>query len=105
MAKKKISFKTTDGMKPRKLETAGKPFGLRLPMSMNIEPLGKKKVSLGVRCDCPVIVTDADGAKLFGPGQELSVTIFADGQGLSLSEGEIVGKAFVLDNSDCELVE
>ena len=112
MAKKKISFKTTDGVKPRKLDGPGKPFGLRLPMSVNLPPRTSREIDLGVSCDVPVLLVPnlfslaaQSDVKFFGPGTALKVTIVSGNDHMNLGEGEVVAKVFVFDNSDMELAE
>lgn len=105
MAKKKIKFKLLDGMKPRKLESAGKPFGLRLPLAINLPPRTSMTVRLGLSCELPVVVVGTVGreSKIFSPGTELSVDVQSLDEAVNFSAGEVVAKAFVLDCTDCEL--
>lgn len=111
MAKKIVKFTTTDGFKPRKLTKVGAPFGLKLPFTLNLPSAVTKLVDLGVTCEYPLVVTCAInplGTKiqspvLIAPGQSVSVTISAGAQNLSLSEGEIVAHAYILDNTGAEI--
>lgn len=99
-----VKFKLTDGMTPRKLETTvGKPFGLRAPLTVNIPPSGKQVVRLGLSCELPVLVVGKTDCKVFGPGQELAVELSAEADGASFGEGEVVAKAYVIDNTHFEL--
>ena len=108
MAKKKVNFKLTDGMKPKKLDSAGKPFGLKLPFAVTVQPNSIKEISLGLSCDVPLIVIPVfadmidNKVSIVAPGQPIVVTI-STLPGVSLGDGEVVAKAFALDNSDSEM--
>ena len=106
MAKKKtVKFKVTDGKQPKKLASVGGPFGLRAPMNVNIPARSTRTLKLGLSCELPVLVTVGDRPpEFFAPGVELSVTL-GSRESTDFSEGEVVAKAFVLDNSDVELAE
>ena len=108
MAKKKtVKFKKLDGMLPRKSTQPGGPFELRLPIAVELQAHGTvKSFALGLSCELPVLVVRDSEAVFFAPGQELRVSIEnkRDDQ-LSLGPGEVVAKAYVLDNSDLELAE
>lgn len=99
MAKKKVKFDVTDGKAPRKIDTPGKPFGLRAPMDINV-PVGvNRSLSLGLTCQLPVVVVDSAGASLYPPNTQLRANL----TNVNVSEGEVIAQAFVLDNSDVEV--
>lgn len=99
-----VKFKLQDGMTPRKLETTpGKPFGLRTPLTVNLPANGKQTVRLGLSCELPVLVVGKSESKLFGPNQELSVDLSSEADGATFGEGEVVAKAYVIDNTYFEL--
>lgn len=108
MAKKKVVFKLTDGMKPKKMDTAGKPFGLKLPFSVTVQSNSVKEISLGLSCDMPLLVIPVfsdmseNKVSLIAPGEPIVIQIRSL-SGVSLGEGEVVAKAFVIDNSDAEM--
>lgn len=105
MAKKKVKFKVTDGLRPKKMLAPGKPFGLRTPVPLNVPRGGSRLLGLGVSCELPVVVVDMSGCHLFAPGEDLKANIVARESAIDLSENEVVAKAFVLDNSDVEVEE
>jgi hypothetical protein len=47
MAKKKIVFKVTDGVMPRK-SSDGRSFDLQLPMGVRVSPHSNQTVKLGI---------------------------------------------------------
>ena len=109
MAKKKVNFKLTDGIKPKKMDSAGKPFGLKLPFAVTVAPNSIKEIDLGISCELPLLVISnfsdmsESKVKLVAPGERIVVTI-STLSGVSLGDGEVVAKAFVVDNSDMELM-
>jgi len=106
MAKKKVMFSTTDGMQPRKSDSPGKPFNVRLPMTVNISAHSSKEIRLGVSCELPVVLSRDGVASLFAPRQEISVTLKNSGDSvLSFGEGEVVAQAYVVDCTEMELAK
>lgn len=106
MAKKFIKFKTTDGIKPRKSKQQGGPFDLQAPMDIRLGANSTQEVKLGISCEQPVVVVRGGNAKLFAPGETLSVSIRNDSYDVTvLGRGEVVAFAFVLDNSNNEVAE
>lgn len=110
MAKRKVNFTVTDGSKPRKLEGPGKPFGLKLPFSVTLPPRTTREVNLGVSCELPLLVVPAVlspglqvGVTTVTPGESVKVLLTSNSDTVTLSEGEIVARVYVIDNSDMEL--
>lgn len=104
VAKKIVKFKVSDGRKPTKSENPGKPFDLRLPISVNLTPNQSSTVRLGVTCDLPTIVVRGGTAKLFAPGEELLVELKnTTNDNNSWGEGEVVARAFVVDNTGLDV--
>ncbi len=96
----RIKFKLTDGMQPRKMKAIqGMPFGLRTPITVKLPENGRQTVRLGISCELPLFVCNKDTAKLVAPGQEISVDISE-----SYGEGEIVARAYAIDNTFHEIV-
>lgn len=103
MAKKKINFKTADGMKPRKNLTAGGGFSLRVPLTVTIPPNTESDIRLGLTCDLPLLVIHGDKVSLIAPGKDITIKMQAKETALSFGEGEVVAVAYAIDNTDVEL--
>jgi hypothetical protein len=104
MAKKKVKFKITDGLRPRKSEGSGKPFELRLPMDIAVASMSNTTVKLGLSCEVPLVVVRGTSIRVVAPGEDISIEILNPNQAtLALGMGEVVARGFCLDNSDCEL--
>lgn len=102
MAKKVlVTFKKTDGLEPRRSEDDGKPFALKLPMTITV-PTGHQKVGLGLTCNLPCIVVRYGKAELFAPGQDLKVTL-ETAETTTYGQGETVAKCYPIDCSNMEI--
>jgi len=105
MAKKtKVVFELTDGRAPHKTHSPGEPFGLRTPIPIHLKGrTAGALISLGISFDRPVLVTREAWSQIFAPNQQIVVSLSSGEGGLDLSEGEVVAKAFVFDNSDFDI--
>lgn len=108
MSRKKlvVEFKKTDGPTPGRSEQAGRPFLLKLPMSITLPPGATRVMKMGLSCNLPAIVCRRGETTIFAPGQELEVTLRNNEVNpLVLGEKEVVAQCFVLDNTDLETVD
>lgn len=101
MAKKKVKFSVTDGLKPVKGPTG--QILLKLPLPLNLKS-GSRTVSLGLSCDRPLLVVCGGKMNYFPPNSGLTATLSAEADELNYGSGETIATCFVLDNSDVELV-
>lgn len=103
-----VEFKRGDAPAPGRSEQAGRPFLLKLPIPVTVPPVGVRTVKLGLSCNLPCVVSRRGGkSELFGPDQELEVTIKNSDtvNPLVLGQGEVVAQCLVIDNTDVETVD
>lgn len=107
MAKRKIvQFKKGDAPSPGRSDDLGRPFLLKLPVSVTLPATGSRSVRLGLSCNLPCFVCREDFVKVFAPGQELEVTLKNHdlASPLVLGQGEVVARCFLLDSTELEIV-
>lgn len=106
----KIKFSYTDGRKPGR-EGEGRPLNIKLPVGMNVPPGSERTIDLGMSCDhallgVPARILRSNSPVVFNAGEPIVVKLKNDtAETLLLEEGEVILKAYVLENQKVEIYD
>lgn len=106
-----------DGIKPNRVGP-GRVFNLKAPLQMNIPPNATVTVKLDVACNYPLHVFEARGVRQRGLRLPDGIWAATDadvdlviqlknesGQTQLIERGDVVARAFIMDNNDLEVEE